>query len=367
MADNTQVNVGSGDLIRDVDRSGVKTQIVGLDLNPAGAESLMAGSIPVMDKADQPASSTATWTSATALNTAVTVPCTNYGTATLSIQVPATITGGVITIEVTDDGVTWYPAGAVRVDNAYAENAVALALSPGLVLNRMWTMSVDAMTSVRARLSTAITGAGNTVVRLGVVGDGIEPLVATRPRKAVTHRALYRVAARPYWLAKVFSANTRVQFATIHHAASAVKTVKLRRVMFALNGSSGAAVLHLDLVRITTAPATGNPAITPSKSDSADAAAEATCLALPTTGGTEEAQPWSSLAANLGIAGAAPTTVPGPTIDWAVLYDDAGPDSDGKPPTIRAGVLEGWSVTVDNNAASSVTGLVMIEFTEESP
>lgn len=47
-ADNTILSVGTGgDTIRDKDRSGVKTQIVALDLNPAGAESLMAGTMPV--------------------------------------------------------------------------------------------------------------------------------------------------------------------------------------------------------------------------------------------------------------------------------------------------------------------------------
>lgn len=50
MADNTTINPGAaGDVIRSEDRTGVKTQIVGLDLNPAGAESLMAGVIPVSD------------------------------------------------------------------------------------------------------------------------------------------------------------------------------------------------------------------------------------------------------------------------------------------------------------------------------
>lgn len=44
MADNTQLNTGTGgDTIRDKDRAGVKTQIVGLDLNPAGSEVLGTG------------------------------------------------------------------------------------------------------------------------------------------------------------------------------------------------------------------------------------------------------------------------------------------------------------------------------------
>lgn len=47
MADNTQVASGGGDTVRDKDRAGVKTQIVGIDLNIGGAETLMVGSMPV--------------------------------------------------------------------------------------------------------------------------------------------------------------------------------------------------------------------------------------------------------------------------------------------------------------------------------
>lgn len=49
MADNTATNTGSGgDTIRDKDRSGVKTQVVGLDIGIGGAsEVLMSGLMPV--------------------------------------------------------------------------------------------------------------------------------------------------------------------------------------------------------------------------------------------------------------------------------------------------------------------------------
>jgi hypothetical protein len=54
MADNTVITPGAtGDAIRDKDRSGVKTQIVGLDLGiGTGSEVLMAGSLPVTNSAD---------------------------------------------------------------------------------------------------------------------------------------------------------------------------------------------------------------------------------------------------------------------------------------------------------------------------
>jgi hypothetical protein len=52
MADNTQIpnalgGTGTGDFIRDKDRGTAKTQIVAIDLNPAGAETLMAGVMPI--------------------------------------------------------------------------------------------------------------------------------------------------------------------------------------------------------------------------------------------------------------------------------------------------------------------------------
>lgn len=48
MADNTILSPGLlGDTIRDIDKSGVKTQVVTLDVGGAGAETLVAGTVPV--------------------------------------------------------------------------------------------------------------------------------------------------------------------------------------------------------------------------------------------------------------------------------------------------------------------------------
>lgn len=48
MADNTTLP-GTGEVVRDKDRSGVKTQIIGIDLAPGGSETLMNGVMPVSD------------------------------------------------------------------------------------------------------------------------------------------------------------------------------------------------------------------------------------------------------------------------------------------------------------------------------
>jgi hypothetical protein len=48
LSDNSTYDPGAGgDTYRSKDRAGVKTEVVGLDLNPAGAETLMSGTMPV--------------------------------------------------------------------------------------------------------------------------------------------------------------------------------------------------------------------------------------------------------------------------------------------------------------------------------
>lgn len=199
-----------------------------------------------------------------------------------------------------------------------------------------------------------------------VVTD-LEGVLLTRPRTLNTYTAIYRLAARPYALSNAFGAAGRKQYATIHHTALSTKTVLIRRVEVALESASAAAIAMADLVRITTAPATGNPAITPSPMNPGNPAAEATCLALPTTAGTEGAI-HSMLEWNLGITAAGSTVNPPPPLTWLTLW----PQTQGAPeagedqyPTMRAGTLEGFAVTVDASAAATVKGYVVIEFTEE--
>jgi hypothetical protein len=321
----------------------------------------------VTEKQDQTANVATTWTSATALNTTTaTYAATGYGTANIGVRVPTTTTAGAITIEVSQDGTDWVPAGAVRQDNSYPENPVPLAYFPGVNGTRVYAVSIDAFTLIRVRLSTVIVGAGNVVVTISAVAGGIEPFVATRPRKVATYRAVYRLAARPYPLTKALTANTRTQYATIHHAATATKTVRIRRVEVQMESTSAAAIFWIDLVRITAAPATGNPAITPAVAEGSDSAAEATCLALPTTAGTEGATYATTewwLPQTLVQAGANPAQ---PIGRHDLLAIDPR-DHDLKVPTIRAGVLEGYAVIVDTQQATSIAGQIVIEFTEEAP
>jgi hypothetical protein len=320
--------------------------------------------LPIVGSA--PAQSTVTWTSATALNTALTYTgLAPYGAVTIGITVPTTVTAGAVTVETSLDGTNWTQAGSVRVDNSLVENVVSLAYWPGTNGTRQYLVSLDALAQVRVRLSTVITGTGNVTVIIAPAQQGVEPFVATRARKVATYTALFKAAARPYLLSNAFTANTRKQFATIHHAATATRTVKIRGVWVAVRANTVASDINAELVRITTAPATGNPQITPTPHDSAFATAEATCLGLPTTAGTEGAM-LDDVHYFLG-AQTAPTVGPASPLIWAPVYQAALGDDDESMPTLRAGVLEGFAVTLDCNAASTVDGQVRVKFTEENP
>jgi hypothetical protein len=182
-----------------------------------------------------------------------------------------------------------------------------------------------------------------------------------------TYQAVYRLAARPYAISNAFGAAGRKQFATIYHPATALKTVRLCRVTVSIESSSAAAIIVADLIRLTatTAPATGHPAITPDPTSAGLAAAEATCLVLPTTAGSEAAQPFACQEWNLGITGTAPLTNPPPPVQEVVLYDTSqGGPNEVSPLIIRANLAEGWAVTIDCSAASTVKGFVRITFTE---
>lgn len=189
-----------------------------------------------------------------------------------------------------------------------------------------------------------------------------------------TYFANYRLASRPYGLSWASGGAATKQFATIGHAATATKLVRLRHVWVAVESASAAAIVHAELVRLTdNAQATGNPAVTPAILRGGTVAAESTCLALPTTPGAEGAMvgfaEWNS-----GITAAAPTTNPPPSLLWIDLLTRGGsfqpvsrPDfeNDERLPTIRPLNAEGWAVRFDAGASATVVGLVGIEFSEE--
>ena len=291
-----------------------------------------------------------------------TVTISNIGAAgNVTAYIYGTYAGVSVVFEISPDNTNWFPVSATREDTGGSE-AASGALPANTV--RAWTTGAPGFSYFRVRATAWTSGTANVALVAG--SYPFEPLVAVgAQRKVPSYRAVFRTATRPYNTLFTFTANTRKQFATIHHAATAVKTVKLRRVqVMVYSATTAAPELNVDLVRITSAPATGNPAITPALADNADAAAEVTCLALPTTAATEGAL-YSSHYVSLGLTTTPPTTNPPPVPG---IYELVGPgvgDNEPKFPIIRAGVLEGWAVTIDSTTAAVVAARVIVDFTEE--
>jgi hypothetical protein len=119
------------------------------------------------------AESTAAWTSATASNTALTVTVKNYNTVIVVFNQGSTITGGVVTFEVSD---------TVGFTNAY--NAFALTKAPALLaanvlplstytlvanVNQAFVIDVSGWAAFRVRLSSVITG--SATVNVGILAN----------------------------------------------------------------------------------------------------------------------------------------------------------------------------------------------------
>jgi len=100
----------------------------------------------------------AAWTSATALNTTLSIPTAGMGTVVLTYNpVSSAFTQGSIWFEVSDDGgTTWYAINGERgnqqfvPDNGYILNAVA----------QTWQFTVAGFTNFRVRLNPVIVGSG---------------------------------------------------------------------------------------------------------------------------------------------------------------------------------------------------------------
>ncbi len=214
------------------------------------------------------------------------------------------------------------------------------------------------VTSLIALLPSAL-GPQARASSLSVVG-------ATPP---ASYCASYRiaVAASDLALAFTFVANTDKHLATIYHTSGSSKTVKIRRISIAM-ATSVAGVFGFEVRRLdgVTAPATGNPAITPGKYNSSSGAAEAECLALPGTQGSVANVDTQTVTKHVPVT----ISTSAGNSNWAtslidtVLYEF----QEGKgmePLTLRAGVAEGFAIVGRAVATPALRFTITIDFTEE--
>lgn len=116
MSNNTTLNAGSGgDVLRDIDKAGVKTPVVTIDLGGAGAESLIAGAMPVTGTF---------WQATQPVSIASAVPVTGtFWQATQPVSIAGTVAvasvGG--SVEITNDVGNPIPvSGTVGVSGSVA-------------------------------------------------------------------------------------------------------------------------------------------------------------------------------------------------------------------------------------------------------
>ena len=217
---------------------------------------------------------------------------------------------------------------------------------------------------------TAVSAAGD---RARAWLDRFGAVVVRRRKIRESYTAVYRLAEAAARLDQTFThvANTNKQWATLHHTAAATKEIRLQQVKVYIVAWSVASqgILELRELSSTTAPATGNPAITPRAHRIGTGAAEAIALYLPTTQGSEAAanSPLGHSVIDTGIEAAGSTVNPFPQIVPIVLYDASAEDDEVLPPTAPVGVYGGWAVMLRTVGTPAVRLTVVYKFTEEIP
>jgi hypothetical protein len=221
----------------------------------------------------------------------------------------------------------------------------------------------------------ALVSAAGDRARIWVDRAGAQIMRRRKLRESYT--AVCRLAETTARLDFTFThvANTNKQLVTFHHPATAVKEIRIQKVViFATLLGTAAGFWCVELRAITGTPATGNPAITP-KAHRLDAAAtEAVCLVLPTTGGTDATpnSPYGSFTVDHGIEATTPPVahplVSGLTAGFPfTLYDASAEDDEMHPIILRVGTLEGVAINSRDTAAMVLRAWAIIKYTEEIP
>lgn len=104
---------------------------------------------------------TASWTSATTVDTALSVGISNYGDVALTYAPSGSITAGQLNFEVSDDGANWYATQCMRQGGPVAESLFALNSATA----KSWVCQTSGIGQFRVRLNPAITGTGTANLR----------------------------------------------------------------------------------------------------------------------------------------------------------------------------------------------------------
>lgn len=162
MADNTTLNAGSGgDVIRDIDKSGKKTQVVTLDVGGSGAESLISGSVPISDGGNSiTVDGSVTVTQGTA---------TNLKVDASGVAVPVTDNSGSLTVDnagtfavqaaATQSGTWTVQPGNTANTTAWKVDASSVAVP---ITDNSGSLTVDNGGTFSVQTSAQVPGTGAT-------------------------------------------------------------------------------------------------------------------------------------------------------------------------------------------------------------
>ncbi len=174
-ADNTQTKVTSavGLPVKPIEETAGVGVGAAADAEAAGSGSVIAilkrlrtllgvsSTTGLPPSAGQSAATTATWTSATAVDTAVTLTTSNAAVAVVSFNPTGSITSGQLNFEVSDNGgSTYHVIRGARI----ATVGVDTVLDLNAATKQAWRFNVAGMTHFRVRLNPVIGGTGSAAI-----------------------------------------------------------------------------------------------------------------------------------------------------------------------------------------------------------
>lgn len=183
--------------------------------------------------------------------------------------------------------------------------------------------------------------------------------IITRQTRNRTYDSVARRTTRDYESGIAFAAPGRSPLMTLWNPGGA--TLTLLSADVGITKTSAAAQVWIELMEITTQPS-GGASTTPMPRLLDDTASAAEVRRVPSGGGLETGNPYSSVVYQLGITGADSAAAPAAPVPWQSLFN---PVSDGYGESyIEIPAGRGLGIIVDSNAAATVRCIAKLSYWE---
>lgn len=211
-------------------------------------------------------SATAAWTSATIVDTAISVSCLGFGTILVTVRPTGSITNGRINFEVSDnDGVSWYAVNVTRTINGGGISSAYFDLAGEA--SYIMHGNISGLTNFRARLGTVIAGAGTQNVLIRAFGDPADSAIVVNQSNANSMRVQLSDGSNNSVLTgtgalKVDGAVTGTFFQATQPVSGPATDAQLRASPLPVSGTVTANIGTGNLAGITAVVATSAPTLT---------------------------------------------------------------------------------------------------------